>query len=132
MTSLAPRTAAAATLAALAIAGATGVPAAQAGPMQEPITHSTPDLRVHMQTSSMAGTTSPSQVLSSPDARDAAAGRHLGSATGATRSSAAAPAVATDNGADWTAIALGAVGGAGLVLVLIAGTGLTRRRVALH
>jgi hypothetical protein len=129
MTSFAPRTAAAAALAALAVAGTTGLPVAQARPMPEPTMQATPDLRVYMHTSSLAGTTSPpSQDLRSPDARDAAAGRYLGSTPGATTAPVATPDNPAGDGVDWTAVALGAIGGAGLVLVPIAAGGLARRR----
>jgi hypothetical protein len=102
MTSFSPKTAATATLAALAIAGSAGVPAVQAGPIHEPIAHATPDLRVHMRTSSLAGTTSPP---------------------------AATPA---SEGPDWTAIALGAISGAGFVVVLIGAGSVATRRSAMH
>jgi DNA-binding SARP family transcriptional activator len=118
-------------LAALAIAGSAGLPVAQAGPLRARIAHATPapDLRVHMHTSSLARTTSPSQELSSPDALDAAAGRYLGSTAGVPTPPAATPA---SDRPDWTGIALGAVGGAGFVVVLIGAGSVAVRRTATH
>jgi hypothetical protein len=112
-------------LAGAAIAGTVAVPAAQSMPSRD-VSNRDVSSRAQMQTSSLAGTTS-SQDLRMPDTRDAAAGRKIADSPTVV-TVRPAPSSTPADGFDWSATALGAAGGAGLVILLFAAGGLVRRR----